>query len=183
MSSRYGRTVGLPRGLLRFLVLNILREKPMSGTEIVEKIEEQTEGNWKPSPGSIYPLLAWLSEKGFTKELPKDQDGNKRYCFTELGTRFLKEQLKLANDFQNKIEFLAPLLVRGLPLGMNREKFKETKDAGSRLMKLFMKLRHKMNQLSREDINEITTALKSCSLKIEKIVTKMEKNGEANKWE
>ena len=45
MSSRDGRTVGLPRGLLRFLVLNILRERPMSGTEIVEKIEKQTEGN------------------------------------------------------------------------------------------------------------------------------------------
>ena len=176
MSSHDGRTVGLPRGLLRFLVLNILREKPMSGTEIVEKIEKQTEGNWKPSPGSIYPLLAWLSKKGFTKELPKDQDGKKRYSFTELGNEFLKEQLKVADDFQNRMEFLAPLLVKGLPIGINQEKFKETKDAGSQLMKLFMKLRHTMDQLSREDINEIKTALRSCSKKIEKIVLKMENN-------
>lgn len=178
MSSHDGRTVGLPRGLLRFLVLNILRDKPMSGTEIVEKIENQTEGNWKPSPGSIYPLLAWLSKKGFTKELPKDQDGKKRYCFTKSGNEFLKEQLKVANDFQNKIEFLAPLLVRGLPIGINQEKFKETKDAGSQLMKLFMKIRHKMDQLSKEDINEITTSLKSCSIQIEKIVQKMENDSE-----
>ena len=102
----------------------------MSGTEIVEKIEKQTEGNWKPSSGSIYPLLAWLSEKGFTKELPKDQDGNKRYRYTKLGNEFLKKQLKVANEFQNKMEFLAPLLVRGLPLGINQEKFKELYNKG-----------------------------------------------------
>ena len=125
LSSHNGRTVGLPRGLLRFLVLNMLREKPLSGTEIVEQIEKQTEGKWKPSPGSIYPLLAWLSDKGYTKELPKDQDGLKRYCFTELGTEFLKKQLVIAKDFQKKIEFLAPLLVRGLPIGVNQEKFND----------------------------------------------------------
>jgi len=36
------RTAGVPRGLLRFLVLKLLKEKPMSGAEIVEKIEKET---------------------------------------------------------------------------------------------------------------------------------------------
>ena len=98
MTTQNGRTVGLPRGLLRFLVLNMLREKSLSGTEIVEIIENQTEGNWKPSPGSIYPLLAWLSDKGFTKELPRAQDGLKRYSFTELGNKFL-DSLRQADMF------------------------------------------------------------------------------------
>ena len=100
MTTQNGRTVGLPRGLLRFLVLNMLREKSLSGTEIVEIIENQTEGNWKPSPGSIYPLLAWLSDKGFTKELPRAQDGLKRYSFTELGNKFL-EKYKNQNQYRN----------------------------------------------------------------------------------
>ena len=176
MSTHDGRTVGLPRGLLRFLVLNMLREKPMSGTEIVEIIEKQTEGNWKPSPGSIYPLLAWLSNKGFTKELPKEQDGLKRYSYTTLGNKFLKEQLILADDFQKKMEFLAPLLVKGLPLRINQDKFKEAKEAVGKLMKLFMELRHNMNNLSKEDSKEITNALKACSKVIEKIIVKMKKN-------
>ena len=115
----------------------------MSGTEIVEIIEKQTEGNWKPSPGSIYPLLAWLLNKGYTKELPKEQDGLKRYSYTTLGNKFLKEQLILAEDFQNKMEFLAPLLVRGLPIRINQNKFKEAKDAVGQLLKLFMELRHR----------------------------------------
>ena len=174
MVTHDGRTVGLPRGLLRFLVLNMLREKPMSGTEIVEVIEKQTEGNWKPSPGSIYPLLAWLSNKGFTKELPK-QDGFKRYSYTALGNKFLKDQLLVAEDFQKKMEFLAPLLVRGLPIRINQEKFKEAKDAIGQLMKLFMKLRHEMDLLSKEDSAEITNALQVCSKRIEKIYVKIEK--------
>jgi DNA-binding PadR family transcriptional regulator len=175
LTTQNGRTVGLPRGLLRFLVLNMLREKSLSGTEIVEIIENQTEGKWKPSPGSIYPLLAWLSDKGFTKELPRDQDGLKRYSFTELGNKFLEKQLIQAKDFQKKMEFLAPLLVRGLPLGVNQEKFKNVKDAAGQLMRQFMAFRHKMNQLSKEDSIELTKAIKTCSKKIQKIYSKIEK--------
>lgn len=146
----------------------------MSGTEIVEEIEIQTEGKWKPSSGSIYPLLAWLSNKGYTKELPKDPDGLKRYCFTELGNEFLKQQLNIAKDFQKKMEFLAPLLVRGLPIGLNQEKFSEAKDAVTKLMKSFMKIRRNLNQLSKEDTKEIAEALRGCSNRIEKISNKLQ---------
>ena len=37
--SRKNRTIGVPRGLLKFLVLKMINEKPMSGVEIVEEIE------------------------------------------------------------------------------------------------------------------------------------------------
>jgi len=62
------RAGGVPRGLLRFLVLNMLAKKPMSGVEIVEVIEKETGGRWIPSSGSVYPLLAALHEKGFTHQ-------------------------------------------------------------------------------------------------------------------
>jgi len=152
----------------------MLREKPMSGTEIVEKIEKQTEGNWKPSPGSIYPLLSWLSDKGYTEELPRDQEGFKRYRFTKLGNKFLEKQLIQAKDFQKKMQFLAPLLVKGLPIGINNEKFKDAKEAANKLIKLFMKFRNRISQVSKEDSIEITEALIDCSKRIEKIVNKLE---------
>ena len=85
-----GRTRGVPRGLLKFLVLKMINEKPMSGAEIVEEIERQT-GSWKPSPGSIYPLLAQLHKKGLTKELPTDELGFKRYSLQ------MKEKSSLKN--------------------------------------------------------------------------------------
>ena len=57
------RRIGVPKGLLRYISLKLLANHPMSGIEITEKIEEFT--NWRPSPGSVYPLLASLEEKGF----------------------------------------------------------------------------------------------------------------------
>jgi hypothetical protein len=92
-----------------------------------------------------------------------------------LGNKFLEKQLIQAKDFQKKMEFLAPLLIRGLPIGANQEKFKDLKDAAGQLIKQFMTFRHKMNQLSKEDSIELTKAIKTCSKKIQKIYIKMEK--------
>jgi len=106
------RTAGVPRGLLRFLVLKLLKEKPMSGAEIVEEIERETGGRWKPSPGSIYPLLAWLQDKDYTKELPKEESGMKRYKLTDRGEKFFEEQARFGERLRKKLEFLAPMLLK-----------------------------------------------------------------------
>jgi len=168
-----GRTVGVPRGLLRFLVLKMISEKPMSGAEIVEEIEKQT-GSWKPSPGSIYPILASLHEKGFTKELPKDELGYKRYSFTEEGKRFLEKQIALGKDFIKRIEFLAPMLVGGLDLEDNNEKFRGSKESVKKLIKLFIFLRQNLDKISKKDAEELAEILKDCYTKLEKIIQRLE---------
>lgn len=169
VSSRIGRTVGVPRGLLRFLVLKMLSEKPMSGAEIVEEIERQTGGRWKPSPGSIYPLLAWMLGKGFTKESPKAEEGFKRYSFTEKGSEFLNKQIALGEDFLNKMEFLLPLLIGGLQFGSNKEKLRGAIEPASQLVGAFMTIRRNLDDLSQEDSEEIIQVLKECSEKLEKL--------------
>ncbi len=50
----------------------------MSGAEIVETIERETGGKWKPSSGSIYPLLGWFQDKGFASEIFIANSGMKR---------------------------------------------------------------------------------------------------------
>ncbi|MCW4043226.1 MAG: PadR family transcriptional regulator [Candidatus Bathyarchaeota archaeon] len=167
-----GNTVGVPRGLLRFLVLKMLSEKPMSGGEIIKEIEMQT-GSWKPSPGSIYPLLAWMLKKGFTKELPKDELGFKRYSFTEEGSRFLEKQIALGKDFMKKMEFLAPMLVGGFNLGGNNKKLRNLGEAAKRLIKLFIFLRQNLDRVSERDAEELTEILRNCSEKFEKIVQRI----------
>jgi DNA-binding PadR family transcriptional regulator len=176
-ASRKGRTVGVPRGLLRFLVLKMLSEKSMSGAEIVEEIETQTSGRWKPSPGSIYPLLAWMLKKGFTKELPKDVEGLKRYSFTQKGYEFLEKQIKIGQDFMKKMEFLAPMLIGGFQLGPNKEKLSETREPAQKLLQALITLRHNLEKLSAPDATEIAEALRECSEKLNKIAQKIE-NGE-----
>jgi DNA-binding PadR family transcriptional regulator len=170
MSTRIkGRTLGVPRGLLKFLVLKMLSEKPMSGAEIIEEIEKQTK-SWKPSPGSIYPLLSWMQKKGYTKELPRDELGFKRYCYTEEGKQFLKQQIELAKDFIHKIEFLAPMLVGGLNLEDSNKKFLQSKESAKKLVKSFISLRQNLDNLSEKDAKELSEILEESSAKIEKIV-------------
>jgi len=168
-----GRTMGVPRGLLRFLVLKMLNEKPMSGAEIAEKIEVQTSGNWKPSPGSIYPLLAWMLKKGFTKELPKDIEGFKRYSFTQKGQKFLEKQIALGQDFMKKMEFLAPMLIGGFQLGPNKEKLHEKREPAQKLLQALIILHHNLDKLSATDATEIAEAIRDCSEKLNKIAQKL----------
>ena len=173
VSSRVGKTVGVPRGLLRFLVLKMLSEKPMSGTEIAEQIEEQTGGRWKPSPGSIYPLLAWMLNKGFTKESLKGEEGLKRYSFTVEGSKFLDKQIALGQDFLNKLEFLLPMLIGGLQFGSCNEKLRDAKEPARQLVNAFMAIQHNLDALSQKDAEEIVQTLKECSEKLEKIARRL----------
>ena len=164
------RTLGVPRGLLRFLVLKMLSEKPMAGTEIVEEIEAQTNGRWKPSPGSIYPLMAWMLKEGFTRELPKNSEGLKRYSFTQGGRKFFEKQVKLNQDFMKKMEFLTPMLVGGPQIGPDREKLAKIREPAQRLLQAFLTITNNLEKLSEKDAKEITEALRECSEKLEKIM-------------
>ena len=144
----------------------------MSGAEIAEQIKTQTGGRWKPSPGSIYPLLAWLLDQGFTKESPKGTEGFKRYTFTAVGSKFLTKQIELGQDFLYKLEFLLPMLIGGLQFGSNKEKLRGTIEPARQLVRAFLTIRNNLDGLSEKDTGEIARALNDCSEKLEKIARK-----------
>ena len=70
MISQWFQRVGssIPRGFSRYYILEVLKEKPHTGKEIIDKAFEQSEGIWKPSPGLIYPLLGRLLDEGLIEE-------------------------------------------------------------------------------------------------------------------
>ena len=49
---------------LRMWVLSLLARGPKNGAEIMNAIEEMSQGWWRPSPGSTYPLLDALVQEG-----------------------------------------------------------------------------------------------------------------------
>ena len=63
---------------LRVWILSILNASPKTGAEIMDAIEEMSQGWWRPSPGSIYPLLSELEKEGYVNKL---DDG--RYELTQ----------------------------------------------------------------------------------------------------
>lgn len=94
------RTSSVPKGYLRSRVIRLLGEKPMSGAEIIREIEENTDMRWKPSPGSVYPLLSWLLDSGYTRELPDTEAGVRRYELTPEGKKFLEEDQKRREQYK-----------------------------------------------------------------------------------
>jgi DNA-binding PadR family transcriptional regulator len=177
---RTKQTGGVPRGLLCFLVLNMITKKPMSGVEIVEVIGKETGGRWIPSSGSIYPLLAWLHNKGFTNEMPSEETGIKRYALTAEGKAFFEKQVTFGQEILAKLEFLVPLLIGTFQFDSNDQKILErTREPAQRVIKTFLDLRAEKNYHITEQVSkDIERTLKKCADELEEIVQKIrEKNG------
>jgi DNA-binding PadR family transcriptional regulator len=173
------RTAGVPRGLLRFLVLKYLVEKPMSGTEIVETIERETGGKWKPSSGSIYPLLGWLQDKGFASEVSVVESGMKRYSLTDKGKEFFKEQVRVGQKFLEKMEWLAPMLIEGFDYGTDHENLLCVKESAKRVIETFIELDAKRDNLTTQNIEEIAKILDYSNSQLRKIVEKIDEKKSA----
>ena len=73
------------RGGLRLWVLSILEKSPKNGAELMNQIDFASQGLWRPSPGSIYPLLETLTTIG---SIRKREDG--KYEITEKGRQELE---------------------------------------------------------------------------------------------
>ena len=71
------------RGFLRPQILELFEEQPMNGVDIMNKLQEMSRGWYRPSPGSIYPLLEQLEREGMIR---KNQDGK-----FELAPEFAKK--------------------------------------------------------------------------------------------
>ena len=165
----------VPKGFLKYSVLKLLDEKPRSGSEIMNEIETKTEGHWKPSPGSIYPLLAWLQDKGYTKEAPDQEPGMKRYTLTDEGRAFLAEHVKRRKEIRERFGAFRPPFHRFPWLNSYPEKAKELLEAGKSFMKaswsLLDNLREKYTEeaatQAKEVIEQATEKLNDISKKLE----------------
>lgn len=73
------------KGFLKLCMLNLLKRKPRHGYEMMKELEKL---GWKPSPGSVYPILASLKEKGLISL--KRTGTKKRYFLTKKGKALMK---------------------------------------------------------------------------------------------
>ncbi len=78
----------MPRGLLQFIILRLLHERPCAGAEVSSEIFARSHGAWRPSPGSLYPAIGLLRQRGLISEIEVAR-GVKRYALTDSGRAFL----------------------------------------------------------------------------------------------
>lgn len=168
----------VPKGFLRYHVLESLNEKPMSGSEIINDIEKRTDNRWKPSPGSVYPLLAWLQDNGYVKELPADQNGLKRYQLTQSGKKLLEEQRKIDRKFKREAPFFAPPFLGALWLKITPEKATEVRETMRRFMLAFFELGISLERnFSQETLEQARKILEETADKLENINRKLRGSG------
>lgn len=165
----------VPKGFLKYSVLKLLDEKPLSGSEIMNEIERKTEGRWKPSPGSVYPLLAWLQDKGYAKEAPDQEPGMKRYILTDEGKAFLGEHVKRRKELRERFGIFRPHF-RGFPwLNFYSEETKELFEAGKNLVKTSLTLLDDLREKYSEEVaTQAKEVIENATQKLSEMAKKLE---------
>jgi DNA-binding PadR family transcriptional regulator len=84
---------GLIRGMLPLYLLILLQGRPLHGTEIIRSFREMSNDRWKPSPGSVYPVLRQLEQQRLVSgRWRRSQAAPQRvYRLTAEGRRVLPE--------------------------------------------------------------------------------------------
>jgi DNA-binding PadR family transcriptional regulator len=160
-------TTQIPKGFLRQKTLELLGEKPMSGSEIAQEIHRRTSGQWKPGPGSIYPLLAWLQKNGYAVEQPVEKSGMKRYALTKAGRQFLEEQKKIPSGPDKAMTFC---LMDLLWLDGQDEMAEELHRSMARLVSVLGEFNAAMNKkVSKNAAIDVKNAVDEAARKIEAI--------------
>ncbi|MCW3996086.1 MAG: PadR family transcriptional regulator [Candidatus Bathyarchaeota archaeon] len=166
-------TAMVPKGFLRYHVLEALNKKAMSGSELMDEIQKNTGGNWKPSPGSIYPLLAWLQDNAYIKELPTE-NGFKRYELTQNGKDLLEEQRKIREKFDVNSGFMVSPLFNGFFSNIPQDKMIQIRASMKRLLFASIKIGKTLRgNYSEKVVDDALKILDEASKKLEEMNEKL----------
>jgi DNA-binding PadR family transcriptional regulator len=88
------------KGDLKYIILNLVKDKPSHGYEIMRALEEKFHGFYAPSAGSVYPTLQMLEDMGYVSS--SERDGKKVYTVTEEGKKFLAERQEVINKIKEQ---------------------------------------------------------------------------------
>ena len=94
---------------MKYVILQLLKDKPMHGYEVMKELEEHTRGCYKPSPGTVYPTLQWLEDEGLVTS--KEVEGKKVYSITDAGIEFLEENKGTVEDIFDRVDEMIDNLV------------------------------------------------------------------------
>ncbi|HEY7576239.1 MAG TPA: PadR family transcriptional regulator [Acetobacteraceae bacterium] len=163
--SRQGHRLGGRRGRrlfdygeLRLLALAMIAEQPRHGYELMKAIEDRMSGSYSPSPGVIYPTLAWLEDMGYAV-VETEAAGRKRYRITMEGEAFLTANRAAVEDLLSRTGEPGAGPDRDLPAQVLR---------GMENLKLALRLRLRRGALDSATAETIAAALDGAAQTIER---------------
>jgi DNA-binding PadR family transcriptional regulator len=84
-----GRGHRARRGDVRAAALVLLAEEPRNGYQVMQEIEQRSDGLWRPSPGSVYPALQQLEDEGLVRS--DESAGRRLFHLTDEGRAYVEE--------------------------------------------------------------------------------------------
>jgi len=155
-----GRVFG--HGGLRFVLLQLIADKPSHGYELIKAIEDRLGGSYAPSPGVVYPTLTLLEELGHLSVETADGGGRKRYSITPGGQEFLAANREMADAMMARmsggVDGAGPR--GGRPPQVTR---------AIENLKLAMRMRLSGTPLTEQQAHDFAAVLDSAAQQIEKI--------------
>src|SRR5207248_4422251 len=85
----FGHRPRVRRGDVGAAILLLLEEEPRNGYQVMQELEQRSEGAWRPSPGSVYPALQLLADEGYIRG--ESREGGTVYSLTDGGKQHLDE--------------------------------------------------------------------------------------------
>jgi len=158
----HGRRHGgrlLDYGELRLLLLAMIAPRPSHGYELIKAIEERFGGSYTPSPGVIYPTLAWLDDMGYAR-IEAEEGSRKRFAITAEGEAFLAANRAAADELLARAGASeGEGRGRGVPAPVVR---------AMENLKLALRLRFKRGDLDETAADSIAAALDAAARTVEK---------------
>jgi DNA-binding PadR family transcriptional regulator len=76
------------RGDVRTAIIDVLHrarqaDEPINGYQVIQEIAELSHGEWRPSPGSVYPTIQQLQDEGLVES--DDERGRRTIRLTDSG--------------------------------------------------------------------------------------------------
>ncbi|MFC4052003.1 PadR family transcriptional regulator [Actinomadura syzygii] len=122
----WGRGAKARKGNVRAAILVLLAEEPRNGYQIIQEINERSDGAWKPSPGAVYPALQQLADEGLIAG--EESGGRRSFRLTDEGRAYVEENAdRLAEPWAE----MTPEFGEGVP-----ELFKQAAQTGAAVMQI-----------------------------------------------
>jgi len=156
---RFGRRERVfEQGDLRFVLLQLIADKPSHGYELIKEIEDRVGGAYSPSPGVVYPTLTLLEELGYASVV-QSEGSKKAYAITEEGREALQVNKASVDSIFRRIAEVAerssgrpaPQIVRAMEN-----------------LRLALKLRLERGKLTDQQIADVAAALDAAALTVER---------------
>jgi len=80
----------LRRGDVRAAILVLLEEVSLNGYQIIQELSDRSNGAWRPSPGSVYPILQQLEDEKLVVVVASES--GRTFELTDAGRTLVAEQ-------------------------------------------------------------------------------------------